>query len=100
MGSGGGTWACAFRYVSAWKVQQNCWHPQLAQMLEPPWSDSEVVFMGWEVVGGVPKWPWFKAFQNRWYHLGIGAPPILVHFSGDWDVHSGYGVLTHGQISP
>ena len=27
-----------------------------------------------------------------------GAPPILVYFSGDWDVHVGYGVLTHGQI--
>ena len=28
--------------------------------------------------------------QNQWYHFGIGAPPILVHFSGDWDVHWGY----------
>ena len=26
----------------------------------------------------------------------IGAPPILVYFSGDWDVHWEYGVLTHG----
>ena len=24
--------------------------------------------------------------------------PILTHFSGDWDVHSGYGLLTHGHI--
>ena len=31
--------------------------------------------------------------QNQWYHFGIGAPPILVCFSGDWDVHWGYGVL-------
>ena len=37
--------------------------------------------------------------QNQWYHFGIGAPPILVHFSGDWDVHWGYEVLTHGQVS-
>ena len=29
-------------------------------------------------------------------HFGIGAPPILVYFSWDWDVHWGYGVLTHG----
>ena len=29
--------------------------------------------------------------QNHWYHFG--APPILVYFSGDWDVHWGYGVL-------
>ena len=35
--------------------------------------------------------------QNQWYHFGIGAPPILVYFSGDWDVHWGYGILTHGQ---
>ena len=25
--------------------------------------------------------------QNQWYHFGVGAPPILVYFSGDWDVH-------------
>ena len=29
---------------------------------------------------------------------GVGAPPILVYFSGDWDVHWGYGLVTHGQI--
>ena len=37
--------------------------------------------------------------QNRWYHFGVGAPPILV-YSGDWDVCWGYGVLTHGQFVP
>ena len=21
-----------------------------------------------------------------WYHFGVGAPPSLVYFSGDWDV--------------
>ena len=31
-------------------------------------------------------------------HFGVGAPPILVHFSGGWDVHWGYGILTHGQV--
>ena len=36
--------------------------------------------------------------RNQWYHFGVGAPPILVYFSGDWDVHWGYGVLTHGQM--
>ena len=25
--------------------------------------------------------------QNQWYQFGAGAPPILVCFSGDWDVH-------------
>ena len=28
----------------------------------------------------------------------VGAPPILVNFSADWDVHWGYGILTHGQM--
>ena len=36
--------------------------------------------------------------QNQWYHFGVGAPPVLVYFSGDWDVHWGYGLLTHGHV--
>ena len=36
--------------------------------------------------------------QNQWYHFGIGAPPILVYFSGDWAVLWGYGVLAHGHM--
>ena len=36
--------------------------------------------------------------QNHWYHFQVGAPPILVYSSGDWDVHWGYGFLTHGHI--
>ena len=27
--------------------------------------------------------------QNQWFHFGVGAPPILVYVSGDWDVHWG-----------
>ena len=30
------------------------------------------------------------AGQSQWYHFRVGAPPILVFFSGDWDVHWGY----------
>ena len=33
-------------------------------------------------------------------HFGVGAPPILVYFSGDWDVHWGHGLLTHGPWVP
>ena len=36
--------------------------------------------------------------QKQWYHFGVGAPPILVYFTGDWDVHWGYGILTHGHM--
>ena len=37
--------------------------------------------------------------RSIWNHVGVGAPPILVCFSGDWDVHWGYGILTHGHIA-
>ena len=37
--------------------------------------------------------------QNQWYHFGVGALPILVYSSGDWDVHWGYGILTHGHVA-
>ena len=35
--------------------------------------------------------------RNQWYHFGVGAPPIFVYLSGDWDVHG--GILTHGHSS-
>ena len=35
--------------------------------------------------------------QHQRYHVGVGAPPILVYCSGDWDFHWGQpGFLTHG----
>ena len=37
--------------------------------------------------------------QNQWYHFGVSARPILVYFTRDWDVHWGYGILTHGQVA-
>ena len=33
--------------------------------------------------------------QNQ-IHFGIGE--FTTHFSGDWDVHWGYRLLTHGHI--
>ena len=36
--------------------------------------------------------------QNQWYHFGVGAPPIVVYFSGDWDVRWGYGLSSRGHI--
>ena len=44
----------------------------------------------------VPIWLWVKAVLGS--HFGVGAPPIIVCFSGDWDVHWGYGLLTHGHV--
>ena len=49
--------------------------------------------------GGVEEhWSDLAVGQNPWYQFGVGASPILVYFSGDWDVHWGYGMLTHGHI--
>ena len=43
--------------------------------------------------------PHMAVGQHQYYHFGVGAPPSLVYFSGDWDVHWGYGILTHGHMS-
>ena len=50
---------------------------------------------------GTPKlfiWPWFKTALGS--HFGVGAPHILVYFSGDWDVHWGYGMAIWGYVIP
>ena len=36
--------------------------------------------------------------QNQWYHFGDFRCTIVVYFRGDWDVHGGYGSLTHAQL--
>ena len=38
-------------------------------------------------------WLWIKTNGT------MGAPPILLYFSGNWDVHCGYGILTHGRVA-
>ena len=53
---------------------------------EPPLGGSDLL-----------KWPWLSTPMGS--HFGVGAPPILAYFSGDWDVHSKYGVLTHRQMA-
>ena len=44
------------------------------------WDHSSKMDLGFHVAVG----------QNQWYHFGVGAPPVLVYFSEDWDVHWGY----------
>ena len=52
-----------------------------------------------DFVGEAPvEFIWLWLPKPFWYHFGIGAP-ILVDFSGDWDVHWGYGLLTHGHTT-
>ena len=66
--------------------------------------------VGWSVgrlvgrsVGRLVSWlvgpPNMAVGQNQWYHFGIGAQPIFVYFSEDWDVRWGYGILTHGHMA-
>ena len=52
----------------------------------------------WEIPGEdpwIPTWPWVKTngipFWGR-------CTTHFVYFSGDWDVHWGYGILTHGHM--
>ena len=40
-------------------------------------------------------WLWVKSNGIPFW---VGAP-ILVYFSGGWDFHWGYGLLTHGHVS-
>ena len=39
--------------------------------------------------------------QKQWYHVGVGAPPILVHFSGWIGMLTGESIwiLAHGPLS-
>ena len=39
--------------------------------------------------------------KTNWYHFGVGAPPSLVYFGGDWDVHWGYDLdFDHCETMP
>ena len=37
---------------------------------------------------------------NQWCHFGVGefTTHFRTYFSGNWDVHWGYGIWTHGQM--
>ena len=69
-------------------------HRKLVELRKPLPFRSEVSLL-------VDKWPWVKTHGS---HFGLGAPPVLDHFSlfewGDWDVHGGLtGILTRGPVS-
>ena len=65
---------------------------------------TQSFFSKW-AVHGFQQWSLANGFQEKqmdlvpfWYHFGVGAPPKLVYFCGNWDVHWGYGLLTHGHV--
>ena len=51
---------------------------------------KQSVWIGW----GLSTGSHMAVGQHQWYHFGVGAPPILVIFSGHW----GYGLLSHGHM--
>ena len=69
------------------------------------WSTSDQVELSWVRLldAGLPGTQYKKHHramgQHQWYHFGVGAPPILVYVSWNWDVHWGYRVLTHSHSS-
>ena len=76
--------------------QGNAWVAELHLPWSGPWGEVAGVSLG-EAQNQLHLTTWSK---NQWYHFWIAAPPILVFFSGDWDVHWGCGVSTYGYFWP
>ena len=58
---------------------------------------ADRAYSSWRVTRGIP----FGCGSNPFWDpiLGsVNSPPILSYFSGDWDVHWGYGILTRGHL--
>ena len=62
-------------------------------------THSHISRLGLPTIGKLSCCCYLAVGQLQWYHFGVGAPPILVYFSGDWDVHWVYGLLTHGHLA-
>ena len=99
---------CHFRLAAAhWPLQgkRPAWSP-----LPDSWRDfcgshfrhkkekdepalSNLFPMSTQVLSAKSRWLWLSkpmVSHFGWVHL--------VYFSGDWDVHWGYGILTHGEL--
>ena len=48
--------------------------------------------------GGRGMWLWVKTVLVPFW--GECTTHFRTHLSGDWDVHWGYGILTHGHVDP
>ena len=46
---------------------------------------------------GVDQWLWVK-IDGIPFYFEVGTTHFRTEFSGDWDVHWGYGILTHSYI--
>ena len=82
--------AAAARYGRAWRRRRGGWRPSRCWSRHRPRPEFGGV--------GNPD-PDACGCQNRFgIPCWVGAAPILVYFRGDWDVHWGYGLLTHGHM--
>ena len=43
-------------------------------------------------------WLWLSKPMGSHFGVGEFATHFRTYFSGDWDVHWGYGLLTHGHV--
>ena len=43
-------------------------------------------------------WPWWSKPMVSHFGVGVFTTHFRPYFSGDWDVHWGYGLLTHGHM--
>ena len=62
----------------------------------PPSQRSKPLVWGFSGLGFGAIWLWSKPFKGIPFWLGlVNSPPML-----ERDVHWGWGILTHGHISP
>ena len=77
-------------------------HPQ-SDMRGRQWSGLERPKVGPRLRGPklvVPYLTWLWAKTVLGFHFGVGefTTHFRTYFSGDWDVHWGYGFLTHDHM--
>ena len=61
------------------------------------WGESAEALGSWWSLSA--KGPWVKTNGIPFWLAGEFTTQFGLYFSGDWDVHWGYGILTHGHIS-
>ena len=64
-------------------------------------EEEEEDYMHYGVIeaSGLGVWQWLsKPFWDPILGFSVHRPFFKLYFSGDWDVHWGYVVLTHGHL--
>ena len=81
-------------HIRKWMWRKGTWKLFVCDLAIKPRVDG---YGRIPAIGSTPLkfWPRVKT-QNQWYHFGVGesTTDFRTYFSGDWDVHWGYGILT------